>query len=410
MSARETFSDSSLEAMLRRRSERIDPVGLREQMRVELEAAPSPRRSWLPGPAPHLPMPWPAGRGLVPILLTAALVLAAVAGASVGAQIVRDGLLPRLPFGPEGVVVPPTPSPTPSPVPTPMPPAVEVIHDLVYESADPLLPDGLVDVYTPAGSRSHPVAVMLHAQPGVYTKETTAPLAEQLAAAGWVVFVPGWGLAGPEAMSLPWSERLRAMHRQAACAVAFARARAAEHGGDPSTLVLFGEPGAGANAATVLAFNRPAPSDGCPAGDVLGPVPVVITAGGDWLLLDTQWSQVVAKDPAVLDEGLPWAGLAERRDVRVWTLFSDDGRGVVPAPVGEPPIDWRTAGDPLLLRESLKASGPGGGEIDWAQYQAVFHRALTARGYEAKLVPYTGQVFAEGWPVVLAAFEEAAGQ
>ena len=61
---------------------------------------------------------------------------------------------------------------------------------------------------------------------------------------GFVVFVPTWGPA--------WRrhaftyERGLAINSQAACAVAFARAHAAEYGGDPATMIVFGHSG-GAN-------------------------------------------------------------------------------------------------------------------------------------------------------------------
>ena len=126
------------------------------------------------------------------------------------------------------------------------------------------------------------------------------------------MFVPAWGLGSPAAQKVPRSEWLAANGRQAACSVAYARSHAAEYGGDPSTLVLFGH-SAGANTASVLAFNRPTPSEGCPGGDELGPISSLVTFEGDWLFMDSMWHQVIPDDPAVLSEGTPWNGLERAR-------------------------------------------------------------------------------------------------
>ena len=105
MSRTPRLTDAGLRAALMPAPEVAAPPSLLASISADIRRSPQQRSrvGLLPWAAARFPMPWPAARGLVPILLTAALVLAAVAGASVGAQIVRDGLLPQL-SGPEGVI------------------------------------------------------------------------------------------------------------------------------------------------------------------------------------------------------------------------------------------------------------------------------------------------------------------
>jgi acetyl esterase/lipase len=236
--------------------------------------------------------------------------------------------------------------------------------------------------------------------------------AKTVAAEGYVVFAPAWGDTNTEGMSLPQHVQLNAMERQAACAIAFARAHAAEYGGDPSTTILFGQ-SAGANTASVLAFNRPVPTEGCPGGKALGPISSLITYEGDWLLMDPgMWGE---KAPTKeLAEVTPWAGMSAHPELPVVVLVSYGSGGVVDPPVLDPPINWKTARDPVALRNRLATAGPDGGRIDVAQEQAVLYAALKAQGNPVSLTEVPGSdhmsVGPSGTPVLVAAFREAAGQ
>ncbi|MCU0477759.1 MAG: hypothetical protein MUE92_03295 [Chloroflexi bacterium] len=306
----------------------------------------------------------------------------------------------------------PTASPTPpaaAATPTASPAWVAAAMDVVYESADPRLPDAMLDVYTPTGTGPWPVAVMLHGGPGVLDKGFMGIWAQKAAAEGFVVFVPTWGVGGAGTVGLSQPEQIDASQRQAACAVAYANARAADYGGDPSTMVMVGH-SAGANVSSVIAFNRPAPTEGCPGGEDPVPVTSILTYEGDWLLLDAMWGENEADALAV---ATPWAGLDAHPDVPVVMLITFGSGGVVAPPVVDPPIDWRTAHDPVAVRSQMLTAGPDGGRIDVAQEQAMFHAALAAKGNRTSLteVPGSGHmsIGPDGWPVFLAALREAAG-
>ncbi len=104
-----------------------------------------------------------------------------------------------------------------------------------------------VDVYAPAGAHQAPVVVFIYGggwragDRGMYRF-----LGATLAAAGLVCVVPDYRV---------WPEvRSPAFVQDAAQAVGWARAHAAEHGGDPGRLFLMGH-SAGAQIAALLALN-----------------------------------------------------------------------------------------------------------------------------------------------------------
>jgi acetyl esterase/lipase len=303
---------------------------------------------------------------------------------------------------------------TPTATPAPTPAAVALTTGIEYESADPRLPSQALDVHAPTAAGPWPVVVMLHGGPGVLDRGWSAGWASLVAAEGFVVFAPTWGVTGVEAMDLPRHEQVDALFRQAACAVAFARAHAAEYGGDPSTMILLGH-SAGANAAATIAFNDLAPSDGCPAGDSVGPIGSIITYEGDWLLHDPMWDQVIPHDPDVLQTVTPWKGLSAHPGIPVVMLVSEGSGGLVEVPVGDPPVDsWLTARDPVAMRTQFMTAGPDGGRINIAQTQAILHAALKAQGNPVSLTEAPGAdhmtLGIDGRAALLAALREASAK
>jgi acetyl esterase/lipase len=135
-------------------------------------------------------------------------------------------------------LVPPTLPPTPHPSP----------EGLLLERTVPYATDGdcgerarvcqqFVDIYAPAPGTaedrgSWPVAVMIHGRPR-YARDM-APLAEVVARAGAVVFNVDY--RGVRPVGPGWPEA----PEDIACAMRYARAHAADYGGDPDTLVLVG--------------------------------------------------------------------------------------------------------------------------------------------------------------------------
>jgi len=112
-------------------------------------------------------------------------------------------------------------------------PATEVIRDVAYTSTAKL------DVYAPTRPGPWPVVIAVHGYNG--SRNTLIHLANTLAAEGAVVFNLEVAMIEP---FLPAIE-------QVSCAVRFARATAADYGGDVSRITLVGGSGGAAASAVV---------------------------------------------------------------------------------------------------------------------------------------------------------------
>ncbi len=123
-------------------------------------------------------------------------------------------------------------------------PSVTKTSDVAYESANPVLKPGMLDVYVPTKAGPWPVVVMFHGAPQMVWKSDLSNYARKVADLGFVVFVPDWGHETAGGATSFTYEAQVAVNSQAACAVAFAQAHAAEYGGDPATMIVFGRWGA----------------------------------------------------------------------------------------------------------------------------------------------------------------------
>jgi acetyl esterase/lipase len=290
--------------------------------------------------------------------------------------------------------------------------------DVPYEPATPLLKAELLDVYAPIRSGRSPVVVMFHADPASLSKDFLREHAQRVADLGFVVFVPAWGDpptgTSVERGAAPSYESLAAANAEAACAVAFARSHAAEYGGDPATMIVFGH-SAGANTAAMVAFARPDPTAGCLGGQALGAIDALVTWEGDWILGAPMWDDVLAVDPRVLEANTPWASIARHPDLRVVMLVSE-GTEIGAREVGDPNAagSFLAVRDPSgALRERLAASGAlADGRLGFTESQQLLFSTLKAQGNHVSLdvMPRSThmQLGDEGWAVFLAAFPKAA--
>jgi acetyl esterase/lipase len=290
-----------------------------------------------------------------------------------------------------------------------------VTTDLAYESANPLLVPGVLDVYAPARAGAWPVVVMFHGFQG--DKRDQTEYARRVADLGFVVFVPSWDSSMPTVGGdhpADWS--------QAACAVAFARAHAAQYGGDPATMIVFGH-SAGAHAAAMVAFAQPEPSAGCLAGASLGAIDTLVTWEGNWLLSATDpsfmdWDGLLAADPGIFGKATPWAHLSEHKDLKVVMLVSEHPGAFFEREVGDPwaADSWLAVRDPSgALRRQLEANGAlADGVFDFVDAQRLLFSVLKAQGNPVSLDVMPGSIHDSlsdaGWKVFLAAFPKAAAK
>lgn len=127
------------------------------------------------------------------------------------------------------------------------PPAVEVIRALPYTiPAQPTAGEWLLDVYAPPLPGDGPAVVIFHGGGGSRESYGYQVLAQSLAEQGAVVFFPD--LAPEQGTDLFFTENgsgLREELEAASCAVRFARAKAAEYGGQPEQVLVIGHSGGG---------------------------------------------------------------------------------------------------------------------------------------------------------------------
>lgn len=144
--------------------------------------------------------------------------------------------------------------PTPAPLtatlipPTPSPETVDWL--VARETKDvPYTSDQQLDVYAPTVPGPWPVVVLLHG--GGDLKEFYADFSMAIAQQGAVVFTPQWHSSAPTPQDSVG--KVGKGFEEIACAIRFARAKAAEYGGNPSRLVVVGHSiGGGAGAVMAL--------------------------------------------------------------------------------------------------------------------------------------------------------------
>ena len=158
---------------------------------------------------------------------------------------------------------------------TTAPGAVELVADQPYTSSQ------LLDIYVPTDGSDWPVVVYLHG--GVNhpdARKAVAATGEALAAHGVLTYVPTWNGLGPAGGS-----------QDTICALAYARATAADHGGDPTRVVPAGYSAGGYSAVihALLGGEPPLPVDDCVVDPTI-PAPTVVAGGGTPFFV-TEWAR-----------------------------------------------------------------------------------------------------------------------
>lgn len=113
---------------------------------------------------------------------------------------------------------------------------IVITRDIPYTTKQDL------DVFTPTEAGPWPVIVILHGMTG--NKHQYESAARAIAEGGAAVFNANW-------RSKPWEAGELALMEDSACAVRFARASAADYGGDANRIVLFGHSIAGWSGSVI---------------------------------------------------------------------------------------------------------------------------------------------------------------
>ena len=201
---------------------------------------------------------------------------------------------------------------------------VSVTRAIPYTAAAEL------DVYRPQGITGLPVIVTLHGCCG--TRENLNQLNYELAGRGTVVFNVSWRGTDSAAGGYPGA------YEEAACAVAFARATAKDHGGDPRRVTLVGWSD-GALVAGVAANAGDDFSRGCRVGGAKALPDAFVALGGflGWQVGDGGIDPTYVNDrtiryfggtpeeaPAAWAGGNPYTHLGRNRALQIRLVVGED--------------------------------------------------------------------------------------
>jgi pimeloyl-ACP methyl ester carboxylesterase len=211
-----------------------------------------------------------------------------------------------------------------------LPVEVELVGDVAYTS------ERTLDVYAPAEGSGWPVVVYFHGGPPAPGRRTDAAARLQtLAAQGLVVYAPDWRSNGPAGGS-----------QDSVCAIAYAEATAADHGGDAEAVTMSGYSTGGFTALVhgMLGPDAPLEVTDCEV-DPNVTLPDAIAVGGtpvfaaewarDGRLPLPAWTSLT---PDELDLFDPYLLLGRNPDAIVAVAVGDDDQGGPAAPPGGWPI------------------------------------------------------------------------
>ncbi len=268
----------------------------------------------------------------------------------------------------------------------------EIVRNLSYLEY-PDAPEGwhdhLVDVYAPSTGGPHPVVVLYHADPAVFqTKDSVWLLAAQLVEAGAVVFVPTYGIDGHTTEALRYYEG-----EGPACTYWYAKAHAADYGGDPDDITLAGV-SAGASLAMSISSHPWTEAERCLAEPTeIEPTRLVLFEG-DYLMA-SHWDEVLGERREFYDEWTPWRYLDGYLGGPVHFLADENTR--------TDPTFYRD--DPDYIEAFLQLRDPSGdlqaglveigaledGAIDFVEGTMLLHQRLVDEGYETTLTWLDGK-------------------
>jgi acetyl esterase/lipase len=245
-------------------------------------------------------------------------------------------------------------------------------------------------------------------------RDFQAPFATRVAELGFVVFAPSWGHSGGAAYdALTFKEQAVADGRQAACGTAFAVEYAAQYGGDPASLTMFGHSGGGM-IGSVVVFASPQLSQGCLASAV-PQFDTFLSWEADWLMV-TGWDELLADDPSLMENFTPWSHLPAPTGLRFIALRAEDSEAGRTASGARGENGWLAVRDPDgTLTAALEENDAfADGFVGADDGDAILIDMLEAQGLQAEARVMPGSTHSElsdaGWQVFLDAFRELAAR
>ena len=211
-----------------------------------------------------------------------------------------------------------------------LPVEVAMVGDVAYTS------ERMLDVYAPTEGAGWPVVVYFHGGlPAPGSRSEDAALLQAVAAQGLVVYAPDWRSSGPVGGS-----------QDSVCAIAYAEATAADHGGDPDAVTVSGYSTGGFTALVhgLLGPDAPLEVTDCEVDPDIA-LPDAIAVGGtpvfaaewarDGLLPLPAWTSITPEELDLFD---PYLLLGRNPDAIVALAVGENDQGGPGAPPGGWPI------------------------------------------------------------------------
>jgi acetyl esterase/lipase len=230
---------------------------------------------------------------------------------------------------------------------------VQTIEGVSYTVED----DNLLDVTAPEEPGPWPVVIIAHG--GYGSRSGFRDLADAVATEGAVVFNISYDDVFPPISGI----------EDIACAVRFARAKAADHGGDPARITLIGT-SQGAVSGMVIGLNGDAYTGDCitPEGSALVDAVVGYEGGYDWA--EFLFGELREEDPDLWEAIDPYSHIGGNPDLVVRLIHGEGGESLTEVPR-------------IVSVEFHQALADAGYDVELTLVDERLHLALTARGTEA---------------------------
>lgn len=254
---------------------------------------------------------------------------------------------------------------------------------------------GAVDVIAPTEGGPWPTVVVFHGDPRTVGKGWHRPDALQIAEQGRVVFLPAWGHLNPVAVREMGTQAAWDLNvRELKCAVAFAKARTAEFGGDPEHITLYGL-SAGGNAVLMAGLADAEPLETCAAPGPAVSVQALVPIDADWLL-GGSWDSALSENPEAFYSLTPWRSLDGSPDIPIHVMVTEIVGQYTRSVEPKAAASWLSYRHPDidLVADLMERGFLDDGELSLQESGAYAHQILIEAGYDGSFVVMPGAAHA----------------